>query len=93
MRTNVLGIVAGLAVGTLIGILFAPKKGSKTRKQIKDKSNDVKDSIEHGFEDFVDAASKKYKSIVKSGDTILNRGEDFIEQEKARVKAKLNETY
>ena len=34
MKSNILGVVAGLAAGTLLGVLFAPDKGSKTRKKI-----------------------------------------------------------
>jgi gas vesicle protein len=39
MRTSkvVLGTMAGLAIGAIAGILFAPEKGSTTRKQILDK--------------------------------------------------------
>ncbi len=35
-----LGIMAGLAIGGLSGILFAPGKGSQTRKNIMDKGDD-----------------------------------------------------
>jgi gas vesicle protein len=36
----ILGVVAGLAAGSLIGILFAPDKGAATRKKIVDKSGE-----------------------------------------------------
>jgi gas vesicle protein len=45
-------LIIGAAIGVAIGILFAPNKGSITRRrlrrkgdQIKDKINDLKDAI------------------------------------------------
>ncbi len=36
-----LGILAGAAAGALAGILFAPEKGSKTRKKIVKKGENM----------------------------------------------------
>ena len=41
-----LGVLAGVAAGAVLGILFAPDKGSKTRKKIVDSSEDVLDEIQ-----------------------------------------------
>jgi gas vesicle protein len=78
MKSNVLGIVAGVAIGALLGVLFAPDKGSKTRKKIKNKTSKLKKNLKEEFDDFLDAASKKYNSVV-------DKGEDVLEKEKEKI--------
>jgi len=60
-----LGALAGVAVGALIGILFAPDKGSATRKKIIDKG-----------EDYVDNLKEKINGILHDG---IKRGEKVRE--------------
>jgi len=59
----VLGTLAGLAVGAVVGILFAPEKGSVIRKQIMDKGCGCVDKIKSKFENTKDDAEE----IVKNG--------------------------
>lgn len=68
----VLGLLAGLAVGATFGILFAPEKGSKTRKKIarvgEDYADEAKDKLNDLLEDLstkVDGVKKKAKDMVK----------------------------
>ncbi len=51
-----MGALAGLAAGALVGILFAPDKGSSTRKKIVDKG-----------EEYVDNLKERISSILKDG--------------------------
>src|SRR6187549_4037407 len=39
------GILAGAAIGALIGILYAPDKGSKTRKKLYKKGGQVAENL------------------------------------------------
>jgi gas vesicle protein len=67
MSTNkiVLGVLGGVAVGALAGILFAPAKGTKTRKRIMKKGNDYTKDLKTKFEDLYNNVTTKYDSVVE----------------------------
>ena len=48
-------LAVGLSVGFIVGILFAPKSGKETRKEIKEKSEEV---IKKGRESLGTVAEK-----------------------------------
>lgn len=60
-----LGIVAGVAAGAFLGILFAPKKGSKTRKQIMKKGEAYADQVLAAKNELV-SKSKQYADDLQS---------------------------
>lgn len=59
----IVGIVSGLAVGALLGVLFAPDKGSTTRKKIAQKSLDLKDEVWDGFTDVLTSIANQYNDF------------------------------
>ncbi len=79
MNSKVLGVIAGIATGALLGVLFAPDKGSKTRKKIKTKSVEAKDSLKEEFDNFLDTVSKKYDSVVKNGKQVVEKEKEAVE--------------
>lgn len=56
----VAGVLAGLAVGVTVGILFAPDKGSETRRKIVKKGHDSIDGIKQKLHDIADEISNKF---------------------------------
>ena len=65
MKTDkvVLGILGAAAVGAALGILFAPDKGSATRKKIASKGNDLKDSLKTNLNSLSEKANEVYSSL------------------------------
>ena len=59
----VLGVLAGIATGAVLGILFAPEKGSVTRKKIAKKGEDYVDDLKEKFEDLKDDISEKFEKV------------------------------
>src|SRR5699024_8069887 len=47
----VAAMLAGLAAGTVLGILFAPEKGSETRDKLGDSISDLGDILKERFEE------------------------------------------
>jgi len=58
-----LGVLAGMAVGAALGVLFAPDKGWNTRKRISKKGEDIADDLGDKFEEFLDSISVKMDEV------------------------------
>jgi gas vesicle protein len=83
----IFGILIGIAGGTLLGLLFAPEKGSATRKRILDKGEDYADGLKIKLEGVLDAVAEKYDSTWHEAQVMVNDGKEKYKTMKDEVKA------
>ena len=63
----------GAAIGGALAILFAPDKGSKTRKDILNKGEDLTDAIKEKFNDFVKQVKKDVASVTDKANEVMEQ--------------------
>lgn len=71
----VLGALAGVAAGAILGVLFAPEKGTETRKKIADKGKDAAGDLKTKYNDLIDRLTSKLE-------TVKDEGLGYLENEK-----------
>jgi gas vesicle protein len=67
-----LGIVLGIGVGALLGVLFAPAKGSKTRRRIMDKGQGFADELKGKFDGLYEDVSGKYDTLLEDAKNVIS---------------------
>jgi len=82
----VLGALAGLAIGAIAGILFAPEKGSTTRRQIMDKGDDYADELKSKYNEFRDSVTEKFESTKRDLEGFAEKGKAKFDDVKKDVK-------
>jgi gas vesicle protein len=72
--------LAGLAIGSLVGIVFAPKSGEGTREYLSKK---LKEGSKH--------ARKKAREVRERADYLVERGKELVNQTKEQIATGLDE--
>ena len=73
-------LLIGFTTGLLVGLLFAPAKGSETRESISNRGRDLKNK----FNDLVDAVTDKF-------DSMKDDVEDFASETRQQARSFKNE--
>lgn len=81
-----LGILGGVAAGALMGVLFAPSEGKKTRKKILYKANGSADALKGKFDSALESMNKKYEQIWHKEGKLVSEGEAKLNSLKKELK-------
>lgn len=68
--------LVGLGVGTLLGILFAPKSGEETREYLVKKAEEGREY-----------AQRKARELRERADDLVERGKEVLHRQKEQVAA------
>lgn len=98
----VVALLTGLAVGAVLGVLFAPDSGKKTRERISDKAlnltDDLKDSyhtlkdrVSTGKEDLVNLKDRVVDNVKNKANAVSQEFKDFKDSELEKAKSGLKD--
>ncbi|MBP7809215.1 MAG: YtxH domain-containing protein [Bacteroidia bacterium] len=65
-------LLVGAAIGGVLGILFAPDKGSETRKKIAGQTNDLAESLKEKFDTLMEEAKKEIEMAKEKAGEFAN---------------------
>lgn len=86
-----LGTITGFVAGAITGVLFAPEKGSTTRKQIKEKSEDLVDEVKAKLDEFSENFIEKFEKAQQGVNKLAENGEAKYENMKKDAKNLVSE--
>jgi gas vesicle protein len=95
-NTKILGaLVLGAAAGAVLGLLFAPDKGSELRKKIKGNVDDIIDQLSDKISEGKEALSDLKDKAMSKAEDLKSKASDLkneAESEYGNMKSKAKQT-
>jgi gas vesicle protein len=69
----IIGTLAGVTAGVVLGLLFAPDKGTETRRKITERYSDLSEGLRTKINDLVDTVRQEYGNAKEQAQNFANR--------------------
>jgi gas vesicle protein len=83
-------VVLGVAAGAVLGLLFAPSKGSELREKIKDNADDLMDELSKKIKEGKDTLSGLKDKMTTKAEDVRSKVEDELDGFKNKTKSTTN---
>lgn len=86
-----LGVLAGVAAGATLGILFAPDSGTNTRKKIMKKGEDYAGNLKDQYNHLTESLSEELDGFKEEINHLVSSGKEKFAQERTMANTVKNE--
>jgi gas vesicle protein len=73
-----LGTVIGVAAGAVLGMLFAPAKGSAMRKRVARQVTGSAEDVQENLSEYVDATTEEYDTLKKGAMDLVDKAKKNV---------------